>query len=80
MILSKMAVTRPVLTTVIVAAILVLGLFSYLRLVVDLFPEIDFPFVTVTTIYPGAPTEDVEKLEILVGPVKARGRCYREVT
>jgi HAE1 family hydrophobic/amphiphilic exporter-1 len=60
MILSKMAVTRPVLTTVIVAAILVLGLFSYFRLVVDLFPEVDFPFVTITTIYPGAGPEEVE--------------------
>ena len=60
MILSKMAVTRPVLTTVMVAAILVLGLFSYFRLVVDLFPEVDFPFVTVTTIYPGAGPEEVE--------------------
>jgi HAE1 family hydrophobic/amphiphilic exporter-1 len=55
-----MAVTRPVLTTVIVVAILVLGLFSYTRLVVDLFPEVDFPFVTVTTIYPGAGPEEVE--------------------
>ncbi|MCK5713533.1 MAG: efflux RND transporter permease subunit, partial [Hyphomicrobiaceae bacterium] len=60
MILSKMAVTRPVLTTVMVAAILVLGVFSYFRLVVDLFPEVDFPFVTVTTIYPGAGPEEVE--------------------
>ena len=60
MILSKMAVNRPVLTTVMVAAILVLGVFSYFRLVVDLFPEIDFPFVTVTTIYPGAGPEEVE--------------------
>jgi HAE1 family hydrophobic/amphiphilic exporter-1 len=55
-----MAVTRPVLTTVLVAAVLVLGAFSYTRLVVDLFPEIDFPFVTVTTIYPGAGPEEVE--------------------
>jgi HAE1 family hydrophobic/amphiphilic exporter-1 len=55
-----MAVTRPVLTTVIVAAILVLGFFSYLRLVVDLFPDVEFPFVTVTTIYPGAGPEEVE--------------------
>ena len=60
MILSKMAVDRPVLTTVMVAAILVLGVFSYFRLVVDLFPEVDFPFVTVTTIYPGAGPEEVE--------------------
>jgi HAE1 family hydrophobic/amphiphilic exporter-1 len=60
MILSKMAVSRPVLTTVIVVAILVLGFFSYLRLVVDLYPEVDFPFVSVTTIYPGAGPEEVE--------------------
>ncbi len=60
MILSRMAVTRPVLTTVIVAAVLVLGLFSYTRLVVDLFPDVEFPFVTVTTIYPGAGPDEVE--------------------
>ena len=60
MILSRMAVTRPVLTTVIVAAILVLGVFSYTRLVVDLFPDVEFPFVTVTTIYPGAGPDEVE--------------------
>lgn len=60
MMLSKMAVDRPVLTTVLVASVLVLGIFSYFRLVVDLFPDIEFPFVTVTTIYPGAGPEEVE--------------------
>jgi len=60
MILSKMAVTKPVLTTVIVTVFLVLGLFAFTRLVVDLFPEVEFPFVTVTTIYPGAGPEEVE--------------------
>jgi len=60
MILSRMAVTRPVLTTVMVVAILVLGVFSYTRLVVDLFPDVEFPFVTVTTIYPGAGPDEVE--------------------
>jgi len=60
MILSKMAVTRPVLTSVLVIAALVLGLFAFTRLVVDLFPEVDFPFVSVTTIYPGAGPEEVE--------------------
>lgn len=58
--LSRMAVERPVLTTVLIVAILVLGVFSYLRLVVDLFPEVEFPFVTVTTVYPGAGPEEVE--------------------
>ncbi len=60
MMLSKMAVTRPVLTSVLVIAALVLGLFAFTRLVVDLFPEVDFPFVSVTTIYPGAGPEEVE--------------------
>ncbi len=60
MILSRMAVRRPVLTTVIVLIFLVLGIFAYLRLVVDLFPNVEFPFVTVTTIYPGAGPEEVE--------------------
>ena len=60
MVLSKMAVERPVLTFVIVIAILVLGVFSYTRLVVDLFPDVEFPFITVTTIYPGAGPEEVE--------------------
>ncbi|MBD3334024.1 MAG: hypothetical protein GF355_00745, partial [Candidatus Eisenbacteria bacterium] len=58
--LSRMSVERPVLTTVLITIFLVLGIFSYLRLVVDLFPEIEFPFVTVTTIYPGAGPEEVE--------------------
>jgi HAE1 family hydrophobic/amphiphilic exporter-1 len=60
MILSRMSVERPVLTTVIVMTFLVLGVFSYTRLVVDLFPNVEFPFVTVTTIYPGAGPEEVE--------------------
>lgn len=55
-----MAVKRPVLTAVLVTTVLVLGLFSYTRLVVDLFPDVEFPFVTVTTIYPGAGPEEVE--------------------
>ncbi len=58
--LSRMAVRRPVLTTVIIAVFLVMGISSYLTLVVDLFPDVEFPFVTVTTVYPGAGPEEVE--------------------
>lgn len=60
MILSRMAVRRPVLTTVIVLVFLVLGIFAYLRLVVDLFPNVEFPYITVTTVYPGAGPEEIE--------------------
>ncbi len=60
MTLAGLSVKRPVLTTVLILVFLVLGFFAYLRLVVDLFPNVEFPFVTVTTIYPGAGPEEVE--------------------
>jgi len=44
----------------LVLAFVVLGIFGYMRLSVDLFPDIDFPFVTITTLYPGAGPEEVE--------------------
>jgi HAE1 family hydrophobic/amphiphilic exporter-1 len=43
-----------------IGALLVLGLFSYLQMPVKLFPDIDFPFVVVQTVYPGASAETVE--------------------
>ena len=57
---ARLAVRRPVLTTMIVASFVILGLFSYLTLAVDLLPGINFPYVTMTTVYPGAGPEDVE--------------------
>ncbi len=44
----------------VMLAIVVLGLFSYQRLKVDQFPNIDFPVVVVSTEYPGASPEIVE--------------------
>ena len=46
----------------IIGALMVLGLVSYTRLPVELTPDIQFPFVTVTVIYPGAGPEEVELL------------------
>jgi HAE1 family hydrophobic/amphiphilic exporter-1 len=58
--LARLAVRRPVLTSMLVAGLVVLGGFSYFTLGVDLLPGIEFPFVTVTTVYPGAGPEEVE--------------------
>jgi hydrophobic/amphiphilic exporter-1 (mainly G- bacteria), HAE1 family len=58
--LPRLAVERPVLTTMLVAMSLVLGLFGFTRLQTDLFPEIEFPFVSVSTVYPGAGPEEIE--------------------
>jgi HAE1 family hydrophobic/amphiphilic exporter-1 len=57
---ARLAVQRPVLTSMIVAALVILGGFSYFTLGVDLMPNIEFPYVTVSTVYPGAGPEEVE--------------------
>jgi HAE1 family hydrophobic/amphiphilic exporter-1 len=60
MFIARLAVKKPVLTTMLVLAFVVLGFFSWQRLVIDLFPEIDFPYITITTFYPGAGPGEVE--------------------
>ncbi len=57
---ARLAVRRPVLTTMVVVMLVFLGGFSYFNLGVDLTPDIEFPVVTVTTIYPGAGPAEVE--------------------
>ncbi len=60
--LSALSVRRPVLVLALVAALLVLGGIAYSRLPVELMPNVQFPFVTVTVAYPGAGPEEVETL------------------
>ena len=62
MTISDLSIKRPVMMTVLVFAFVVIGLFSLSRLGIDLFPEIDFPFVSVVTVYPGAGPEEIETL------------------
>lgn len=61
MTLSDLAIRRPVFTAMISFAILVLGLLSYRRLGVELYPPVNFPILLVQTVYPGAPPEDIER-------------------
>ncbi len=58
--LTRIAVDNPVFATMMMVALLVMGLFSYRQLGVDQFPNVDFPVVVVTTNYPGATPETVE--------------------
>lgn len=60
MILTRISVNNPVFATMMMAALLVMGLFAYQRLGVDQFPEVDFPVVVIQTTYPGASPEAVE--------------------
>src|SRR5688500_17908863 len=45
----------------LVALLVVLGIFSFRRLTIDQFPEVDIPVITVQTVYPGASAEVIER-------------------
>jgi len=57
---TRISLGNPVFATMLMLAIVVLGLFSYQRLNIDQFPNIDIPVVVVTAEYPGASPEVVE--------------------
>jgi HAE1 family hydrophobic/amphiphilic exporter-1 len=57
---TRVSLHNPVFAAMVMLAFVVLGLFSYQRLAVDQFPNIDFPVVVVTVDYPGASPEIVE--------------------
>jgi len=57
---TRVSLKNPVFATMVMLALVVLGLFSLQRLKVDQFPNIDFPVVVVTAEYPGASPEVVE--------------------
>jgi HAE1 family hydrophobic/amphiphilic exporter-1 len=61
MTLSDVAIRRPVFTAMMSLTLLVLGVLGYRRLGTDLYPDVSFPFVTITTVYPGAAPEDIEE-------------------
>jgi HAE1 family hydrophobic/amphiphilic exporter-1 len=58
---TRISISNPVFATMMMAALLVLGLFSYSRLPVEQFPDVSFPVVVVQTEYPGASPENVEE-------------------
>lgn len=55
-------IRRPVLATMLTVLLMVLGVFSYRAIGVDLTPKVEFPMVTVTTVLRGASPEEVETL------------------
>jgi len=75
MFLSDVSIRRPVFATMMMAALVTLGLFSYQRLAIDQWPDITFPFIVVQVPYPGASPETVErdvtrKIEEAVNPIE----------
>jgi HAE1 family hydrophobic/amphiphilic exporter-1 len=61
MFLSDISIKRPVFATMMMVALVVLGVVSYFRLSVDEYPDITYPVIVVQTAYPGASPEVVER-------------------
>ena len=61
MFLSDLSIKRPVFATMMILALVVLGLFSYRRLNIDQFPDVEFPLLVIQTRYAGASPESVER-------------------
>ncbi len=58
--LAKLCIKRPVFATMLILSLVVVGVFCYFSLGVDLFPKVDIPTVSVIISDPGASPEEVE--------------------
>ena len=56
----KTFINRPVFTTIFILVFVVFGLWSYPKLGVDLYPDVDLPLVAVTVTYEGTAPEEME--------------------
>ncbi|HEX9507928.1 MAG TPA: efflux RND transporter permease subunit, partial [Myxococcales bacterium] len=62
----ELALRRPYTVAIMCLLILVMGVLSLSRMVVDIFPAIDIPVVVVVWSYPGLPAEDMERRVVLI--------------
>jgi hydrophobic/amphiphilic exporter-1 (mainly G- bacteria), HAE1 family len=74
MLLSNLSIKRPVFASVMMLSLVTLGFFSYRRLAVDMYPEVEVPVVSIVTQYKGASPETVERevskrIEEAVNPI-----------
>jgi HAE1 family hydrophobic/amphiphilic exporter-1 len=74
MLLSNLSIKRPIFASVMMLALVTLGAFSYKRLAVDMFPDVEIPVITIVTRFPGASPESVERevskrIEEAVNPI-----------
>ncbi len=58
--LTEIAIRRPSFMTMIFVTLGVLGIFGYTRMGVDMLPKMDWPIVSVVTVYPGAGPKEIE--------------------
>lgn len=66
--LTRLAIRRPLTMLMIILALIVLGYRSLTILQIDRYPKVDFPFVSIVTVFPGAGPEDVE--DLIIKPIE----------
>ncbi|GAB4287593.1 MAG: efflux RND transporter permease subunit [Ignavibacteriaceae bacterium] len=62
MFLAKLSINRPVLTTVGILIFLIFGGLAYFTLNLNLQPDVEIPYITISTVYPGANPKEIETL------------------
>ena len=60
--ITKLAVKRPIATTMVFLIIIVLGVMGFRFLPVDLLPPIEYPMLSVSTSYPNVGPEEIETI------------------
>lgn len=58
--IAKIAITRPILTTVILLVFIIFGFLAYFSLPLNMMPSMDIPVAIITTVYEGAGPKEVE--------------------
>ena len=66
--MTKFVLRRPVTTFLVVITLIFFGFMSFSTMKMELLPNMNFPYLIVTTTYPGASPEDVD--ELLTKPVE----------
>lgn len=62
MVIAKVSIKRPIATTMGIFVFLIFGWLAYLNLSLDQMPDVEIPYVTVQTVYPGAGPKEIETL------------------
>ena len=60
--LTRLSITRPVTILMVVATMVIMGFQARSRLPVDLYPDVSFPMLYISTVYPGTGPEEIETL------------------
>ncbi|MBK7828170.1 efflux RND transporter permease subunit [Nannocystis sp.] len=87
--IAEISIRRSVFAAMLIAALMVFGFYSLPKIGVELFPNVEFPVITTTVIYPGADPETMESkvadpieeaLQSISGVKRMTSRNYESVT